>query len=99
MMSTANSWYVQAPGLILAVISYLLIARLALDLVLGSRGDNLAFRALRWVTSPFVRLVGAITPRVVPGALVTACAVVWIFAARVALIQVLAAMSMRRVLG
>lgn len=99
MMSTANSWYVQAPGLILAAISYLLIARLALDLVFGNRGDNLAFRALRRVTSPFVRLVGAITPRVVPGVLVTACAVVWIFAARIALIQVLAAMSMRRMLG
>jgi hypothetical protein len=83
MMSTANSWYVQAPGLILAAISYLLIARLALDLVFGNR----------------VRLVGAITPRVVPGVLVTACAVVWIFAARIALIQVLAAMSMRRMLG
>jgi hypothetical protein len=99
MMSIANSWYVQAPSLILAVVSYLLIARLVLDLVLGGRGDNFAFRALRWVTGPFVRLVGAITPRVVPGRLVTACAVVWVFAARIALIQVVAAMSMRRMLG
>jgi len=99
MMPIANSWYVQAPSLILAVLSYLLIARLVLDLVFGSRGDNFAFRALRRVTNPFVRLIGAITPRVVPGALVTACAVVWIFAARIALIQVVAAMSMRRMLG
>jgi uncharacterized protein YggT (Ycf19 family) len=98
-MSTANSWYMQAPGMVLAAISYLLIARLVLDLVFGSRGDNLVFRALRWVTSPFVRIVGAITPRVVPGALVTAGAVVWVFAARIALVQVLAAMSMRRLLG
>ena len=98
-MSTANSWYVQAPSLILAVLSYLLIARLVLELLFGRRGHNWAFRTLRWVTSPFVRLAGAITPRVVPGALVTACAVVWIFAARIALVQVLAAMSMRRMLG
>jgi uncharacterized protein YggT (Ycf19 family) len=99
MMSIASPWYVQAPSLILAVLSYLLIARLVLDLVFGSRGDNFAFRVLRRVTNPFVRLVGAITPRVVPGALVVACAVVWIFAARIALIQVVAAMSMRRMLG
>ena len=98
-MSTANSWYVQAPSLILALLSYLLIARLVIDLVFGSRGDNLVFRALRWVTSPLVRLVGAITPRVVPGALVTGCAVVWIFAARIALVQVVAALAMRRMMG
>ena len=31
-------------------------------------GNNLAFRALRGLTDPIVRAVGAITPRVVPGA-------------------------------
>jgi hypothetical protein len=102
MTSTANflnSWYVQVPSLVLAVLSYLLIARLALDLAFGARGDNVAFRALRWLTGPFVRAVGAITPRVVPGALVTACAVLWIFAARIALVQVAAAMAMWRMTG
>jgi hypothetical protein len=97
--SSPVNWYVQAPSLVLAALSYLLIARLALDLTIGARGDNIAFRALRWLTSPVVRAVGAVTPRVVPGALVTACALVWIFAARVLLVQVAAAMSMRRMMG
>jgi uncharacterized protein YggT (Ycf19 family) len=93
------NWYVQGPSLILALLSYLLLARLALDLAFGARGDNVAFRALRWLTNPVVRAVGAITPKVVPGALVTGCAVLWIFVARIALVQVAAAMAMRRMMG
>ena len=73
--------------------------RFVLDLAFGARGDNVVFRALRWVTNPFVWAVGAITPRVVPGALVTGCAVLWVFAARVVLVQVAAAMAMRRMMG
>jgi hypothetical protein len=36
---------------------------------------------------------------VVPGVLVTGCAVLWILAARIALVQVAAAMTMRRMMG
>jgi hypothetical protein len=97
--SSPVNWYVEAPSLVLALISYLLLARLALDLAFGARGDNVAFRALRWLTEPVVRAVGVITPRVVPRALVTGCAVLWIFAARIALVQVAAAMAMRRMMG
>jgi hypothetical protein len=97
--STPVNWYVEGPSLFLALLSSLLIARLALDLTFGTRGDNSVFRALRWLTNPVVRAVGAITPRVVPGALVTGCAVLWIFAARVALVQVAAAVAMRRTMG
>ena len=97
--SSPVNWYVQGPGLALAVLSYVLIARFVLDLTFGARGDNVVFRALRWVTNPFVWAVGAITLRVVPGALVTGCAVLWVFAARVVLVQVAAAMAMRRMMG
>jgi YGGT family len=93
------NWYVQAPSLILAFASYLLIARFVLDLTFGALGDNPVFRALRWLTNPFVRAIGTITPRVVPGPLVTASAIVWIFAARVVLVQVAAAIAMRRMMG
>ena len=93
------NWYVQGPSLILAALSYLLIARFVLDVTFGARGDNVVFRALRCVTNPIVRGVGAITPRVVPSRLVTGCAVLWIFAARIALVQVAAAMAMRRMMG
>ena len=77
----------------------MLIARFVLDLAFGARGDNVVFRALRAVTSPVVRAVGAITPRVVPGRLLSGCALLWIFAARIALVQVAAAMAMRRMMG
>ena len=97
--SSPVNWHIQGPSLVLEAFSYLLLARLLLDLVLGTRGDNIVFRALRWMTNPVVGAVGAITPRVVPGALVTGCAVLWIFAARIALVQVAAAMAMRRMLG
>lgn len=93
------NWYVQGPSLVLAVLSYCLIARLALDLAFGARGDNVAFRTLRWLTNPIVRAVGAITPRVVPGALVTGCAVLWIFAVRIALPQIATAIALRRMMG
>lgn len=93
------NWYVQGPDLVLAAAVYLLIARLLLDLTSGKLGDNVIFRALRGITQPFVRAVGAITPRVVPGPLVTVCAMLWIFAARIALVQVAAAMTMRRMMG
>ena len=97
--SSPVNWYVQAPGLVLALLSYLLIARFALDLAFGARGGNVVFRALRRVTGPVVRAVGAITPGAVPGRLLSGCALVWIFAARIALVQVAAAMAMRRMMG
>ena len=97
--SSPVNWYVQGPGMILAALSYVLIARLLLDLTFGLLGDNVILRALRSLTNPVVRAVGAITPRVVPGPLVTGCAIVWIFAARISLVQVAAAMSMRRMMG
>src|SRR5215470_23163 len=87
-------WYVRGLSLALAVLSYVLVVRLLLDFTFGVLGNNVVFRALRWVTDPVVRAVGVITPRVVPRPLVAGCAVVWIFAVRIALVQVAAAMAM-----
>lgn len=87
------------PGVVLAVLSYLLIIRLVIDLVFPNANANLPFRVVRRVTNPLVHAVGAVTPRVVPGALVTLCAVVWVFALRIALVQVMAVLAMRRTLG
>ena len=92
-------WSIEGGSLALAVLSYVLIVRLALDLTFGALGNNPAFRALRWVTNPVVRAVGLITPRVVPPFLVTGCALLWIFAARIALVQVGAAIALRRMMG
>jgi YggT family protein len=92
-------WFVEASSLVLAVLSYVLMVRLLLDLTFGALGNNVVLRALRWLTDPVVRAVGVITPRVVPRALVTGCAVLWIFAVRIMLVQVAAAMAMRRMMG
>jgi hypothetical protein len=95
-----SNWAAQAPGVVLAALSYLLITRFAWELVAGGRGGNsIVLRVLRALTDPFVRLAAAITPRLVPAILVTGCTVVWIFAARIALVQIMAAMAMLRMLG
>jgi hypothetical protein len=99
MTAPLDSWYMQSVALALAVLSYLLLARLAIDVVIERGSSNVLVRALRWITGPFVRAAGALTPRIVPDALITGSAVVWIFAARVALVQVAAAMAMRRMMG
>jgi hypothetical protein len=69
------------------------------DWAFGSRGDHVLFRALRWVSDLIVRPVGAVTPRIVPGILVSTCALAWILTARLVFVQVAAAMAMRRTLG
>ena len=97
--SSPGLWLIEGASLALAALSYVLIVRLALDLTFGASGNNPAVRALRWVTDPVVRGVGAITPRVVPLPLVTGCALLWIFAARIALVQVGAAIALRRMMG
>ena len=97
--SSPGLWLIEGASFALAALSYVLIVRLALDLTFGASGNNLAVRALRWVTDPVVRGVGAITPRVVPLPLVTGCTLLWIFAARIALVQVGAAIALRRMMG
>jgi len=97
--SSPGPWLIEGASLALAALSYILIVRLALDLTFGAFGNTLVVRALRWVSDPVVRGVGAITPRVVPLPLVTVCALLWIFAARVVLVQVGAAIALRRMMG
>jgi hypothetical protein len=92
-------WHAAVPSLILAVLSYLLIARLVIEVLFRNRAAILPFRIVQAVTGPLVRAVGAITPRAVPGPLVTVCALVWVFALRIALVQVVAALTMRRMLS
>jgi hypothetical protein len=92
-------WYAAIPGLVLAALSYLLIARLLIEMLFRNRAVILPFRIVQAVTGPFVQAVGAITPRVMPGPLVTVCTLVWVFALRIALVQVVAALTMRRMLG
>jgi uncharacterized protein YggT (Ycf19 family) len=88
-------WYYHVPDLILAVLVWLLIARLVLDLLPGRGSDNLLVRLVVGATDPIVACVGFITPRVVPPLLVIACAAAWLLAARVALFVAVSATGAR----
>jgi len=92
MPSTSSYWYFHGPSLLLAALIYLLLARLVLSLLLG--GENLVMRALAAITDPVVKAVGAITPRVVPSALVVVFAIMWLLSARILLHQAFLARRM-----
>ena len=85
-------WYLYLPSLVLAVLMYLLVGRLVLSSFL--RAENAAMRVLAAVTDPVIRTVGAITPRVVPSALVIVFAIMWLLSARILLHQALIARRM-----
>jgi hypothetical protein len=74
----------------------LLLVRLVLELLFGAGSRAKVVRALVSVTNPVVRAVGTITPRVVPEALLTACAIFWLLTARIALVQITTLMAMLR---
>jgi len=93
MPSFFDHWYFRVPDLVLAALVYLLLARLVLSLILDRA--NVAMRTLAAVTGPVVTAVGAITPRIVPPALVLLFAIVWLLAARIVLFQVAMAIGMR----
>jgi hypothetical protein len=90
--SFLSYWYLQLPSLLLAVCIYLLLARLVIEPVLGA--DTIVMRVLASLTNPVVKTVRAITPRVVPSALVVAFAIMWLLSLRILLHQVFLARRM-----
>jgi uncharacterized protein YggT (Ycf19 family) len=93
------NWHYHVPDLILSALMWLLLARLALDLVAGPGPGNAGIRLLHGVTSPLLAGIGAITPRLVPAGLVAVCAVVWLLAARVLLFVAVSATGARLSMG
>ena len=85
-------WYLHLPSLVLVLFIYLLLGRLIISLFL--RGDHSVLRVLAGVTDPVVKTVGAITPRVVPSALVIVFAIMWLLTARILLHQAVVARRM-----
>jgi YggT family protein len=92
-VSIITHWYYHLPNLVLAALIYLLIARLLLSLVFAS--ENAALRFLRTITAPVVAAVAAITPRIVPPPIVIVLAIVWLYAARLALFAAITATGAR----
>jgi hypothetical protein len=98
LQSLPQHWQLVIPGRILGLFALLLLVRLALELTLGAEGarGGLLMRGLMGVTSPIVRAVGAITPRIVPTPLITPCAIFWLLTLRIVLAQMTALLAMRR---
>jgi YggT family protein len=92
-------WYYHVPDLVLAALIWLLIARLLVWPLAGAAGTNVAFRVLRSLTDPVLAGVGAVTPRLVPPALVILCAAAWLLAARIMLFLVVSATGVRLSMG
>jgi YggT family protein len=92
-------WYYHLPDLILAVLIYLLIARLVLAPVWRTHGGMAPLRALGVITGPVLAGVAAITPKVVPLPLVIVFAMLWLLAARLALFIAVTARGIRLTLG
>jgi hypothetical protein len=90
--SFLSYWYLHVPSLLLTALIYLLLARLILGALL--RADNPAMRVLAAVTNWVVKPVGAITPRVVPAAVVVVFAIMWVLSVRILLHQVFLARRM-----
>ena len=79
-------WYFHLPNLILAALMYTALGRFALGFVFDSESKNYIWRFFVRITDPVIKFVSYLTPRAVPPQFVLLFTVVWLFAARVALL-------------
>ena len=91
-----KNWSYHLPDLLLAVASYLVVARLLLSaLPIGQGFIVRIVRTLSALTAPVVAPVAAITPRLVPPPMLLLAVVAWLYAARVILRAGMAATGLR----
>ena len=87
-----TTWTYHLPDVLLAALSYLVVARLVL---LPLAAHNPVVRTLTALTAPIVAAMAAITPRLVPRAGLLIAALAWLYAARVILRVGIAATGVR----
>lgn len=80
--SLISHWYFHVPNLVLAALIWALAARGLLALVFHKTPTVLVLKVLAAVTDPVLRVVRAVTPRIVPQAVVMVFAMVWLLALR-----------------
>jgi hypothetical protein len=99
-----RNWYYHFPDLLLALLSYLLIARLLLlpfrsaqNVLVRTVGALTApvVATVAALTAPVVATVAALTPRLVPQPLLLLAALAWLYAARLILRVGIAATGVR----
>jgi YggT family protein len=79
-------WYFHLPNFILAALMYTAIGRVVLTFVFDDDAPNFIWRFFKRLTDPVIKAVGYVTPRAVPPMIVLLFSIVWLFAARVALL-------------
>jgi len=87
-----TTWTYHLPDVLLAALSYLVVARLVL---LPLAAHNPVVRTLTALTAPIVVAMAAITPRLVPRAGLLFAALAWLYAARIILRVGIAATGVR----
>ncbi|MEX2128225.1 MAG: hypothetical protein WD871_08280 [Xanthobacteraceae bacterium] len=83
-------WWFHLPNFILAALMYTLLGRLALGFFYDAQSRNYIWRAFVWLTDPVVNAVAYVTPRSVPPVIVLLFAFVWLLAARIAFLTLVA---------
>ncbi|WP_333825010.1 hypothetical protein [Pinisolibacter sp.] len=83
--SLVSHWYFHLPNFLLAAAIYTLIGRYLLSVFFGVDSDRVLMRVFRNVTDPILKVVAAVTPKIVPRGLVMVFAVAWLMALRMAL--------------
>jgi len=82
-------WYFHLPNYLLAILMYMTLGRLVLSWFFAPASTNVIWRSFVRITDPLVRLVGAVTPRVVPLSVVLIFTAIWLLVARFAYLTVL----------
>jgi YggT family protein len=92
-------WYFHLPNLALAALIYTLIGRYLLELIFSKKPDVTILAVFRQITDPVVKIVRAITPRIVPDGLTIVLAIVWLMALRMFLYLTVIAAGVTPFLG
>jgi YggT family protein len=79
-------WWFHLPNLVLAALMYTVIGRFVLTFIFDPDSPNYIWRFFIRITDPVLRAVGFVTPRAVPPMVVLLFSIIWLFAARVALL-------------
>lgn len=88
-------WYFHLPNLILAVLTYLVLARWVVVPILK---DGRIVRFLRRIADPVLAAVAFVTPKAVPQGALALFAIGWLYLARLALFFTVVSFGIRPVL-
>ena len=83
-------WWFHLPNFVLAALMYTLLGRLMLSFFFDPQSRNYIWRAFVRLTDPVLRAVAYVTPRSVPPIVVLLFAFVWLLAARIVFLTLVA---------